>query len=263
VDFVSKFEEENRQRAETEIRKTEQAARQRADAAAQFGPIVIRLRPILEQNIEDVEIRLGIQLRLHIGNDGITLAAPARSTSFGSSALPYTVTISNCTNGLLRVRAEIDGRLPDRPYDLMPDNMTIGDYYGTVETVADVQESLEDLVSGDLELLLEWLVGCARGSALPTLLLRGTKRLEEERSRLESEKKRRASSAGWCVLLGILSTLFFPYAGPVALIWGISINSALKKAQQEEGMSRSRWAIFFGVCSSIEFLARIAMRFRS
>lgn len=259
MDFVSKFEQENRQRAEAEIRKTEQAARQRADAAAQFGPVITRLRPILEQNVEDVAIRLGIELRLHIGAEAISIAAPTKSILFGSSPFPYSVSISNRSDGLLGVRAEIDGRLPDRPYDLMPDNMTFGDYYGTIETVADVQESLEDLTSGDLELLLEWLVGCARGSGVPVLRLKGTERLENEQRKLERKKRNRANSAGWCAAFGILSTFFFPYAGPVALVWAVSINFVLKKAHQEEGKYRSRWAIFFGVCGSIAFVRRIAM----
>jgi hypothetical protein len=252
MDFISKFEQEDRQKAELERSARQQAERKREDAAIQFVPVVARLRPLLEERVNDIAERLGIQLNLSIGELGITITAPKRGKCiYGSSPFPFSVVISPSAGGLVRVCAKDDQSMPGRPYEQMPDDMSYGDYYGSVVTVASTPSSIDELESGDLEHLLEWLVACSRSGSAPPPHLKSADRRQKEASIIQSDKEGRISNAGWCLGLAIVSTLFFPYIGPVLFIWGVSIRRKLVEAGEQEGRLKVAWAIGLGAWSSL------------
>jgi hypothetical protein len=262
MEWKSKFEEEDRQRAEAEKRKREQDERAKDEEATRFKPYVSRLGPLLEQEVADVAQRLGIRLRLSADQRAITVAAPRRQGSILRSPFPYSISLFQSDGSSIRVRA-IDDQQINRNPDMMPDDMSSADYFGTENTVVDTRETMDDLMSGDLARLMEWLVGMCRSSGnAPAPQLRGGERAQAGLRRREQEKKGRSTSAGWCLALGILG-VFVPFVGPVALIWGIQILSARIKAGHSEGRTAAAWAIGLGALGSLSSLARLGSLLRN
>jgi hypothetical protein len=262
MEWKSKFEEEDRRKAEAEKRRLERDERAKEEDAARFKPYVSRLGPLLEQEVADVAQRLGIRLKLLVDQRAITIAAPRPQGSFLREQFPYSISLFQSDGPSIRVRA-IDDQQINRNPDMMPDDMSYADYFGTQNTVVDTRETMDDLMSGDLARLMEWLVGMCRSSGnAPAPQLRGSERAQAELRRLEQEKKSRSRSAGWCLGLSILG-VFVPFVGPVALIWGIQILSARIKAGHSEGRTAAAWAIGLGALGSLISLARLGSLLRN
>lgn len=249
TDWISKFEDSDRQKAEVEKRRQEQDQRNRAEEAARFEPFASRLGPRLEQEAADVARRLGIRLKLSVDERKIILSAPRRHGSILRSPFPFYFSLSESDGHSVKVCA-IDDQQINRNPELMPDDMTAADYFGTLKVIMSTRETLDDLESGDLARLMEWLVEICRSAGdAPAPQLRGAEREQAWIHTQAEEKKRKSASAGWCLFLGILG-MFFILPGPFALIWGISIRRTLIRTGQSEGRTAVAWAIGLGVYTS-------------
>lgn len=244
MDFISKLEDENRKKVDAELTALANAEKARGDQEAQFRPYAEWLVPILRERIAEIELRLGLKIRIAEGPLLVSIEAPRPGGRFlGSSEYEYEVKFFPALDGNIQVRAIDDQRMPDRNPDLWPDDMSHGDYFGSVETIIDVTTTLNNLKSGDLDRLLEWLVRSAR-------------RENPEKPQLSSANQSQSKDAGGkgftrpaAIAVGILGGFFFAKVMSI-FVATIITNSGVRETQAFD-MIAALWiggsSILFGV----------------
>jgi len=244
MDFISKLEDEDRKKVDPELAARVNAEKARGDQVAQFRPFAEWLVPILRERIAELERRLGLRMRITDSPLLISIEAPRLGGRFlGGSEYEYEVKFFPALDGKIQVRAIDDQRMPDRNPDLWPDDMSHGDYFGTVENVIDVTTTLNDLKSGDLDRLLEWLVRSAR-------------RENPEKLQLSSANQSQSKDVGGkgftrpgAIAVGILGGFFFARVMSI-FVATIITNSGVRETQAFD-MIAALWiggsSILFGV----------------
>jgi len=167
VDWISKIEDEDRTLAQAELAR-QRAERERMDAKiASFQVVKNKICPHLEARIAEVQRRLGIDLRLDLGEAVLTVSSPKRKGSLRRASHPYRFEISDfyLDSYTVRVRVFVDERVYRE--GRRPEGMSDGDFYGRDEIVVDVRSDLDQLATSGLQLLLKWLVRAHREGGTP------------------------------------------------------------------------------------------------
>ena len=240
MNWISKLEHEDKEKALAEKQSEEQAIQARQKEAARFQHVIFSLRPTLEKQIAAVARRLGVSLELAISDILLCVYAPKPADSILESPFPFWFELSQYDGSSLLVRAFCNHRI-DRAGE-PPDDMTYAEYYGTEEEVVHAHTTLDYLLSGDLDNLMEWLVACHRhnGSvSAPNLRTISLKVTQQKKNRgLQIQ----AALAFVLAAVGLLTLL----PGLIACIWGLWIRHALKRTNQIEGRGVAGWAIGLG-----------------
>jgi hypothetical protein len=261
MDWIASIEEKKRQEVEAEMQKSE---RERAGLQGRqkfFQPIIGALQPIIEDRVRQVATRLGIQLAAFVGTTEITVAAPMPMSAIKyQSKHPFWFQISGSKSSI-RVRAVIDERI-DRPGD-PPDDMTTAEFYGVEKEIIDVRTTTDELLAGDLDRLMEWLVasydtnGCA---AAPTLMA-VVRETHEKHSREKASLGRSRAAVG-SLIAGIVS-LWIPIIGLAAFLGGIFTFLELRRNAETTGRKAAIWAIYLGAFALLRAALLLIAFFKS
>jgi hypothetical protein len=244
MDWIANIEEKKRQEAEAEMQKSERKRTRLQARQKFFQPVIDALQPIIEGKVGEVSARMGIQLATFVGTTEITVAAPTPKSAIKyESKHRFWFQLSGFQSST-RVRAVIDGRI-DRPGD-PPDDMTTEQFYGAEKEILDIQATTDDLLAGDLDRLLEWLVDSydTNGHAAVPALMAAGRQAQEKRSR-EKASVGRSHAAVWSLIAGIVS-LWIPIIGLAALLGGIFVFSSLRRNAETKGKKAAVWAICLG-----------------
>ena len=169
MDWISKIEEKDRLLAQADL-AAQHAEREKMQAEiAAFQVAKNRILPQLETTVAEVQERLGIVLRLDLGEVVITVSAPKRKGSIRQASHPYRFEISefNPLSSTVRLRVFVDGRIyrNSRP----PEGISKEEHYGCEKVRMDALFDLDQLTASGLQLLLEWLVRAHREGGTPGL----------------------------------------------------------------------------------------------
>lgn len=156
MSWISKIEEERRQQERAQREQEERQRKEKEATNAAFQMVKDRLNPILESTITELAHRTGIQLKMQVSNTRLIVAAPKDQRSFRVN--PHHLIISNPNTDGTKVRVQaIEAGRTNRGGE-PPEHMSAADYYGTDETILGTDVEVSDLVAGDLQILIEWLV---------------------------------------------------------------------------------------------------------
>jgi hypothetical protein len=218
MDWLSKFEQADRQEAEARRLKIAQEEQARADEAARFRPVIAAVRPVLERQAAQVSERLGIRLILAVEDRAITMGTPKPVGSTLRAAHPFWFALSDADVNSVRVVAVAAGwrYRGGEP----PDDMSAADYYGTDRTAVGVRVALDDLMTGDLDRLVEWLVASHRTGGLGgTPKLRIVETREAERAAQTATRQRLTGTAwtiGCCLVVVVVVINIWNFVG---MLW--------------------------------------------
>jgi hypothetical protein len=253
--WISRLEQAEKQKTEEMTRRDAQVEVALRIRSEQFAAVIEILRPLIEKQVVQVSQRLRIELTFCIERAEIWVYAPEPKRGFGFNRLtkfPFWFELSYAAVDAIRVKAVVDGRV-DRPGE-PPDDMTIGDYYGTKDEIISVEATLNELVGGDLDLLIEWLVVCHRtgqGQDVPRL-----------RAIVRRERAKKISRAArFCLAFSILG-FFVPLFWPPSFVGSILIGLRLKKTGQKEGRAVVAWSIGIGVLPVISLIILLLIHLR-
>lgn len=248
MNWIEKFEEEDKRKADAERRLKEDQERRSVDQMTRFEVARRRLSPVLADQVAQVQQRLGVCLNLADGQESIKVSAPRPPRSILGSPYPHWFQVSDWDGDSIQLRVVDDQRI-NRAGE-PPEGMSYGDYYGTEMALVNVRAGIDDLLSGDIERLMAWLVACYRGEdGTKYLDLSCVQKQRNQRHAAAQEKSNNSLAAGVLAFLGIVS-LFFKPLGLVARIGGLFVRSRLAESGQEEGRKAAAWAIGLGAIAS-------------
>lgn len=255
VDWLAKFEDEDRRKTEAEKLAREETERKSLAEGSRFEPARTKLVPLLRDQTANVEQRLGIRLNLAISDRTIRVSAPRPRNSILSSPYPYWFQLSDGDATTVQLQV-VDDQHINRAGE-PPDDMSYGDFYGTQVTLLNLRVDFDDLLSGDVESLMAWLVACYRkDEGIKQLELKCVQKNRNRADQTAQRKRNNSVAAGLLAFLGVVSIFFNPL-GVVALIGGIIVRLRLAQVGQFEGRKASAWAIGLGALTSAFLLFSI------
>jgi hypothetical protein len=159
MDWLSKIEEERRQKAAAEQDANENRRRADEEVKASLAAVEARLRPTLDPLVDNIERRLSLRLGVRLTRTELTVTAPKQPKS--DLVHEHRIVFSHPQGGTrVRVKA-IRADQINRSTEYMPSDMKLAEWRGEDQVVIDGEVNVEDLLKGDLQLLTEWLVRTA------------------------------------------------------------------------------------------------------
>lgn len=159
MDWLSKVEEERRQKSAAEEEANEKRRRAAEEVRASLSAVETRLRPTLDPLVNDVERRLGVHLAVRLTSTEFTVSAPNPPKS--DLVHEHRIIFSQPQGGRGVRVAAIRADQIDRSTEYMPADMRLAEWRGEDEVVVEGEVDVEDLIKGDLQQLIEWLVRTA------------------------------------------------------------------------------------------------------
>ena len=152
MDWMTKLEEEDKRKAAVAREVSARYTKESQERSAKFEPFVRCLQPVFEERKAQVASRLGIALDLKIGYFEIIVRAPKPPSQDIDEDFPFSFTISNCDGKSADVVAEEVRRVRHYYHD------GSSELSGSKVILLDVRATIDQLLSGDFERLMEWLV---------------------------------------------------------------------------------------------------------
>lgn len=246
MDWIAKYEQERRDHENAE-RQRLQERRERVD---HFRVVADRLSPLLADALGQIESRAGISLKLDVSETSLTVSTVRTNKKPFSYIDDNRFTISEPSPDYSTVQVVlVDDNRIDRPGEI-PDDMSPADWSGTADTVLNVRTDLNALVSGEIHLLLEWLVEKKARKKTPAVpQIAGQRRQEFERRQAVESLGRAKACAYLGLACGIIG-FFFPPVGPLALWLGRAALRGIPGSSYSEARTSAEWAVGLGIWSS-------------
>jgi hypothetical protein len=234
-DWIPKHEEEDRDRKVSEQREEELQEQIIRNSRTRFQTICQKILPFLIERVEQVKQRLNVPLQLGVGETELTVSLGKEGPQ-----PKYLFSVAHYWNSPLQLQVR------ENSYIRFQDG---GDWHLKSERLVDVSTEIDDLLSGDLDKLIQWLVARSGGRDGSEYLELECVRRQRDREKAATRRLRNNSRlAALLVLVGILS-LGLPL-GPIALFGGVAMKSRLKKIGQQDGQTACDWAIGLGALGS-------------
>lgn len=243
-----------------------------SEQSKRFQILNDRLCPVIQATISELKKRTGFELQMSISNTSVVVRAPhpkpkifqrdgAWYESFGRIT-DHHIEVSLITNDAenVRVRA-IKAGLTNRNRDLweQQSSLSYDDYFGSDETVIDTQNDLDKLVSGEIQVLLDWLVGEETEREVAPPKISGVLR--------EQNEHRAATRNAWLGLASGIFGLCFPVLGPFAIFLGIRAyrnryltGPSVHYESAYTAKTGAIWAIGLGSFSTLVLMIFLAIR---
>lgn len=254
MDWISRLEEEDNRKSAEAIEESSIYRKENQEQSAQFQSLLKRIEPFLQERRTQIATRLKVPLTVTVGCSGLTMQIHRPSSGMHDAAYSFGFTVSDYDGQSAKVVVEekwIENREGEGE---RPDDMSAEDWFGYDRKIVNVRSPLDELLTGDLDVLLEWVVNSDRAGHHigPPLKFRAYERQQSElKAQANKINNWVLSSYGACVLG--LATFFFPVlmCGPLVLILGILARIKLKQLKESDGLGASATAIGLGAFETL------------
>lgn len=274
MEWIKKLEDEKQ--AEQQHQAQAQAAelKREIEESERFQIVKDKLCPVIESIISELKQRTGFELKMYVGNSALTVSAPHPRPKrhkdddgewWESGRISdHRFELSSVSNDgkavhVKAIRAGLTNRNPDGWEE---SDLSHADYFGSDETVILTRNDIDNLVSEDIHLLLEWLVRQELGKdIIPP---------ELSSMRQQKEQKQAALLKAYGGLVCGLAGAFLMFVQPgFALLGAISIYAGLRARSEllslgiwsyGSGRASAKWAIGLGIWESFVLIVLILLK---